>query len=169
MTKPRAASTPAIAALERAGVPFVVREYPAPPEGTPDGLGYGLEAAKRLGIDPAQILKTLMVRISGQDGRLVVGVVPVAGHLDIKALARTVGGKKGTMASPEEAERATGYVVGGISPLGQRTTHATVLDESVMGFERIYVSGGRRRLDVGLAPADLVRVTGATVARIATD
>jgi Cys-tRNA(Pro)/Cys-tRNA(Cys) deacylase len=117
-----------------------------------------------LGLDPAQVLKTLFASV---DGRLVVGIVPVAGQLDLKALAAAVGGKKATMADPADAERATGYVVGGISPVGQRRSHPTVLDESATAYDTVYVSGGRRGLDLGLAPADLVRVTGATVAAIA--
>jgi Cys-tRNA(Pro)/Cys-tRNA(Cys) deacylase len=116
-----------------------------------------------LGLDPEQVCKTLFV--SG-DGRLVVGIVPVSGQLDLKAVAAAVGGKKATMADPADAERATGYVVGGISPIGQKKAHPTVLDESALGFETAYVSGGRRGLDLGLAPADLVRVTRATVAAI---
>ena len=109
------------------------------------------------------MFKTLLVSV---DGRLVVGVVPVSGQLDLKAVAAAVGGKKATMADPADAERATGYVVGGISPIGQKRPHPTVLDESALGFDTVYVSGGRRGLDLGLAPADLVRVTRATVAAI---
>jgi Cys-tRNA(Pro)/Cys-tRNA(Cys) deacylase len=100
------------------------------------------------------------------DGRLVVGVVPASGQLDLKAVAAAVGGKRAVMADPAAAERATGYVVGGISPVGQRRAHPTVLDESAVRFGTVYVSGGRRGLDLGLSPVDLVRVTGATVARI---
>ena len=116
-----------------------------------------------LGLEPEQVFKTLFTVV---DGRLVVGVVPVSGQLDLKALAAAVGGKKATMADPADAERATGYVVGGISPVGQRRPHRTVLDESALGFDTVYVSGGRRGLDLGLSPVDLVRVTDATVAAI---
>jgi Cys-tRNA(Pro)/Cys-tRNA(Cys) deacylase len=93
--------------------------------------------------------------------------VPVTGTLDLKALARAVGGKRATMADAAAAERATGYVVGGISPLGQKTRHATVLDTSADGLDRVYVSGGRRGLDVSLSPADLLRLTGGRTAPIA--
>ena len=134
-----------------------------PYEHDPSAPSYGLEAAARLGLDPAQVFKTLLAVV---DGRLVVGVVPVAGQLDLKALAAAAGGKRAELAEPATAERATGYVVGGISPVGQRRPHPTVVDESALLFETVYVSGGRRGLDIGLAPADLVRVTGAVVARI---
>ena len=101
------------------------------------------------------------------DGALTVAVVPVTGMLDLKALAQAVGGKKAAMADKSAAERATGYVVGGISPLGQKTAHTTVVDETVWLFDTVFVSGGRRGLDVELAPEDLVRLTDATVADIA--
>ena len=101
------------------------------------------------------------------DGSLVVGVVPVTGMLDLKALAAAVGGKRAAMADPALAERRTGYVVGGISPVGQRTTSPTVLDETAQLWETVYVSGGRRGFDIELAPADLVAITGATLAGIA--
>ena len=101
------------------------------------------------------------------DGRLVVAIVPVTGKLDLKALAAAVGGKKAAMADPALAERRTGYVVGGISPIGQKTAHPTVLDETAELWDSVFVSGGRRGLDLELAPADLVRATGATTAAIA--
>jgi Cys-tRNA(Pro)/Cys-tRNA(Cys) deacylase len=151
--------TPATVALTRAGVAFTEHVYTHDPGAT----SYGTEAADALGLEPARVLKTLFASV---DGRLVVGIVPVAGQLDLKALAAAVGGKKAAMADPADAERATGYVVGGISPVGQKRAHLTVLDESAMAFDEVYVSGGRRGLDLGLAPADLVRVTGATVAAI---
>jgi Cys-tRNA(Pro)/Cys-tRNA(Cys) deacylase len=133
-------------------------------EHDPAASSYGLEAAHVLGLDPAQVFKTLLASV---DGALVVAVVPVSGLLDLKAVAAAVGAKKAAMADPADAERATGYVVGGISPIGQRRQHPTVIDESALGFDTIYVSGGRRGLDLGLAPADLVRITSATVAPIA--
>jgi Cys-tRNA(Pro)/Cys-tRNA(Cys) deacylase len=132
-------------------------------EHDPAAPSYGLEAAEALGLPPEQVFKTLMVAV---DGRLVVAIVPVTGQLDLKAVASAVGGKKAAMADPVAAERATGYVVGGISPIGQKRRHTTVLDDSASGFEAVYVSGGRRGLDLGLSPADLVRLTGATFARI---
>jgi Cys-tRNA(Pro)/Cys-tRNA(Cys) deacylase len=110
------------------------------------------------------MLKTLLATV---DGRLVCGVVPVAGTLDLKALAGALGGKRATMAEPAEAERATGYVVGGISPLGQRTRLPTAVDETVELFDTVLVSAGRRGLSVELAPADLVRLTAAVVADLA--
>ena len=119
-----------------------------------------------LGIPPEQVYKTLMTMI---DGMLTVAVVPVTGKLDLKALAQAVGGKKAAMAERAAAERATGYVAGGISPIGQKTAHPTVIDETVWLFDTVFVSGGRRGLDVELAPGDLVRLTDATVADIARE
>ncbi|WP_165350338.1 Cys-tRNA(Pro) deacylase [Xylanimonas protaetiae] len=153
--------TPAVVVLERAGVAHTRHTYEHDPAST---VGYGLEAAAAMGVDPAQVFKTLLADV---DGRLVVGVVPVDRQLDLKALARAVGGKRAAMAQPAAAERATGYVVGGISPLGQKQRHATVVDASAQGYDVVYVSGGRRGLDLGLAPADLVRLTGAALADIA--
>lgn len=162
MAKPKQPSgTPALVALEQAGVAHTVHPYD---HDAGSGVGYGLEAAQVLGLDPGQVFKTLLAEV---DGRLVVAVVPVAGKLDLKALAAAVGGKKAAMADPAAAERATGYVVGGISPLGQKTVLPTVLDETVWLYDAVYVSGGRRGLDVGLAPADLVRLTDAVVADVA--
>lgn len=154
-----AGGTPATVALTRAEVAFTEHLY----DHDPAAPSYGLEAADRLGLDPAQVLKTLLAAV---DGRLVVGVVPVSGQLDLKALAAALGGKRAELAAPADAERATGYVVGGISPVGQRRAHPTVVDDSALLFGTVYVSGGRRGLDIGLAPQDLVRVTGAVVARI---
>jgi Cys-tRNA(Pro)/Cys-tRNA(Cys) deacylase len=158
--KKGAGGTPATVALTKAGVAFSEHAY----EHDPGAASYGLEAAAVLGLDPAQVFKTLLTSV---DGRLVVGIAPVSGQLDLKAVAAAVGGKKATMADPADAERATGYVVGGISPVGQKRPHPTVLDESATAFDVVYVSGGRRGLDLGLSPADLVRVTNATVAPIA--
>jgi Cys-tRNA(Pro)/Cys-tRNA(Cys) deacylase len=157
--KGRAGGTPATVALARAGISFTAHAY----DHDPSAPSYGLEAAEVLGLDPHQVFKTLFVAV---DGRLVVGIVPVSAQLDLKAVAAAAGGKKATMADPADAERATGYVVGGISPIGQKRAHPTVLDESAMGHDTVYVSGGRRGLDLGLSPADLVAVTGATTARI---
>jgi Cys-tRNA(Pro)/Cys-tRNA(Cys) deacylase len=153
--------TPALVALETAGVPHTVHPYEHDPG---SDLGYGLEAAQAIGVPAEQVFKTLM---AVADGELTVAVVPVTGLLDLKALAQAVGAKRAVMAEKPVAERATGYVVGGISPLGQRSAHRTVVDETAELFDVVYVSGGRRGLDVGLAPADLVRLTGAVVADVA--
>ncbi|MGF0117486.1 Cys-tRNA(Pro) deacylase [Promicromonospora sp. Marseille-Q5078] len=152
--------TPAVVALVAAGVAYRLHAYEHDPA---SGIGYGLEAAEALGADPAQVFKTLLADV---DGRLVVGIVPVDGSLDLKALARAVGGKRAAMADPAAAQRATGYVVGGISPLGQKQRHATVLDASAAGCDVVYVSGGRRGLDVSLAPDDLLRLTDGRLAPI---
>ena len=153
--------TPATAALAAAGVPFTLHPY----SHDPSAPSYGLEAAQVLGIDPARVFKTLMVEI---DGRLAVGVVPVSGSLDLKAFAAALGSKKAAMANPAAAERRTGYVLGGISPLGQRLPSPTVIDDSALGQDTILVSGGRRGLDIELAPGDLVLLTKAITAPIST-
>lgn len=160
MARPdRSASTPATLALTRAGIAFTVHEY----EHDPRAASFGREAADALGLDPRRVLKTLLASV---DARLVVAVVPVAGQLDLKALARAVGGSRAAMADPQVAQRATGYVVGGISPVGQRRAHPTVVDESVTAHPTVFVSGGRRGLDLELAPADLVAATGAVLAPV---
>jgi Cys-tRNA(Pro)/Cys-tRNA(Cys) deacylase len=165
--------TPAVVALRSAGVAFTVHEYAHDPRSVSRSLrrshsdsleGFGLEAATELGLDPDRVYKTLM---ANADGRLVVAVVPVSGKLDLKALARAVGASKAAMAEVRDAERATGYVAGGISPFGQKKQHPTVVDETVELWDTVYVSGGRRGLDVEIAPADLVEVTGAIVADVA--
>lgn len=160
------AATPALAALARARVSHTVHPYHHDPGAT----AFGDEAVAALGLDPARVFKTLIAAVDGPDGRpaLVVGVVPVAGHLDLKALASAVGGKKAAMAQVADAERSSGYVVGGISPLGQRKALRTVVDVTAQRFATIYVSAGRRGLQVELAPADLTRLTHATFAPIAT-
>lgn len=157
------AGTPALVALEAAGVPHTAHAYDHDPA---TDVGYGLEAARAIGVPPEQVFKTLMASV---DGELVVAVVPVTGLLDLKALAHAVGGKRAVMADRAVAERVTGYVVGGISPLGQRTAHPTVVDESAELWDTVFVSGGRRGLDVELTPGDLVRLTGARVAPVARD
>ena len=160
MARPTSAGTPATVALTAAGIPFTAHAY----EHDPANTNFGLEAASALDLNPEQVFKTLLAEV---DGALVVGIVPVTGKLDLKALATAVGGKKAEMADPKLAERRTGYVVGGISPIGQKIAHPTVLDETAELFDTVFVSGGRRGLDLELAPADLVRITGATVAAIA--
>ena len=158
--KSRAAGgTPATLALTAAGVAFEVRPYDHDPRST----SYGMEAAEALGVDPARVFKTLLASV---DGKLVVGIVPVSGHLDLKALARALGGSKAVMAEVAAAERATGYVAGGISPIGQKKAHPTVLDATALDHATILVSGGRRGLDVELSPQDLVAITGAVTATI---
>ena len=154
-----AGGTPATVALTAAGIAYEVRAY----EHDPRAASYGLEAAEALGVEPAQVFKTLLASL---DGRLVVGIVPVSGQLDLKALARALGGSKAVMADVAAAERATGYVAGGISPIGQKRAHPTVLDASALEHDTILVSGGRRGFDLELAPHDLVAVTGAVTATI---
>ena len=161
MAKHNPSGTPALAALTAAGTAHTVHAYA---HDAKPAVGYGMEAAEALGLPPDQVFKTLLADV---DGTLTVAVVPVTTTLDLKALARAVGGKRATMADPSAAERATGYVVGGISPLGQKHAHATVIDESAELYDVVYVSGGRRGLDIGLAPADLIALTGATIADIA--
>lgn len=153
--------TPATAALAAAGVPFVLHPYLHDPAAS----SYGLEAAEVLGIDPDRVFKTLMVEV---EGKLAVAIVPVSGNLDLKAAAAALGSKKAAMADPKAAERRTGYVLGGISPLGQRQPSPTVLDESALAFDTILVSGGRRGLDIELAPADLLRLTNGVTGPIGT-
>lgn len=152
-------ATPATTALTRAGVDYEVRTY----EHDPSAESFGLEAAQALGVAPARVLKTLLVTT---DAGLAVGIVPVDGSLDLKAIAAALGVKRAAMADPRDAERSTGYVVGGISPIGQKRALPTVLDESATAHETVLVSGGRRGFDVELTPADLVAVTRATCAPI---
>jgi Cys-tRNA(Pro)/Cys-tRNA(Cys) deacylase len=151
--------TPAKVALTAAGVSFTQHAY----EHDPGAGSFGLEAADVLGLPPEQVFKTLLV---DSGAGLAVAVVPVSGRLDLKAMAAALGVKRVTMADPLAAQRSSGYVVGGISPVGQKRDLPTVVDESAELFDVVYVSGGRRGLDLGLSPADLVRVTGAVVADI---
>ena len=147
-------TTPATLALDRAAVTWTGHPY----EHDPASPSYGLEAAAALGVDPARVFKTLLV----DAGRgLGVGIVPVDGQLDLKAVAGALGAKSVTMADPAAAERSTGYVVGGISPVGQKRALPTVLDESAFAFDTVFVSGGRRGFDIELAPEDLAAVTRA--------
>ena len=147
--------TPAVVAAERAGIPFTLHQYEHDA-----GAAYGIEAAAKTGVDAARVFKTLVVT---QDGALSVAIVPVAAQLDLRAL-----GKRAALADRTAAERATGYVLGGISPLGQRKRLPTLLDESALAFETIFVSAGRRGLEIELAPDDLVRLTDARVAAVAS-
>ncbi|WIB62173.1 MULTISPECIES: Cys-tRNA(Pro) deacylase [unclassified Curtobacterium] len=154
--------TPATVALDRAGVPYTPHVY----EHHETATNFGAEAAAALGLREDQVFKTLVVQV---DEQLVVAVVPVANRLDLKAIANAVGGKKASLAAPDLAERRTGYVVGGISPVGQRTTLRTVLDASAEDYATIFVSGGRRGFDIELAPRDLLAVTAGATAAIARD
>ncbi|MGW5179699.1 Cys-tRNA(Pro) deacylase [Streptomyces sp. NPDC004082] len=158
--KQQSGGTPATVALTVAGVPYTVHAY----EHDPAHPSYGEEAAEAMGVSPDRVFKTLVADV---DGALVVAVVPVAGSLDLKALATAVGGKRAAMADPAAAERTTGYVRGGISPLGQRKKLRTVLDASAGRHATICVSAGRRGLEVELAPADLATLTGAVSAPVA--
>ena len=153
--------TPAVRALEAAGVPFTLHEY----ERGESLHDFGVEAAEKLGLDPDQVFKTLLVTA---DGDQAVAIVPVSGKLSLKAVGKALGAKRVEMCDPALAERITGYVRGGISPFGQKKRLPTVLDELATVFGTIYVSGGKRGLDVGVAPDDLVRLLDAVVAAVAT-
>jgi Cys-tRNA(Pro)/Cys-tRNA(Cys) deacylase len=152
--------TPAVVAAKRAGVACRVLEYPHDPA----AQSFGLEAAEALGVDPRTVFKTLVADLASGD--LVVAVIPVVTRLDLKTLAAVTGAKKAAMADRQAAERATGYVIGGISPLGQRRPLTTVIDESALTHEEIFVSGGRRGLEIALDPRDLVTLTNASLERI---
>lgn len=152
--------TPAVQLLEAQGVRHVLHTYAVDVH----AASYGAAAASALGLEPDRMFKTLLADV---DGRLVCGVVPSSGSMDLKALAMAVGGKRGALAEPSAAERSSGYVVGGISPLGQRSRLPTVVDETCQLYDTVFVSGGRRGLSVELAPADLVRLTSAVVADVA--
>jgi len=157
--KQRPGGTPATTALTAASVAFTVHDYAHDPRSE----SYGEEAATAMGIARERVFKTLLADV---DGALTVAVVPVSGQLDLKALARAVGGRRAAMADPRAAERSTGYVVGGISPLGQKREHPTVVDATALDHPTVFVSAGRRGLEVELAPADLVRLTAAVTAPI---
>jgi Cys-tRNA(Pro)/Cys-tRNA(Cys) deacylase len=152
--------TPATALLVRQKVAHQVHEYAHDPRSE----SYGSEATEALGLPAERVFKTLVAEV---DGRLTVGVVPVAGQLDLKALAAACDGKKARMADVAAAERATGYVAGGISPLGHRKRLPVVVDESATRFETIFCSGGRRGLEIEVAPGDLIALAQAVVAPIA--
>lgn len=152
--------TPAINTAKQAKVSFKVHEYLHDPKAE----SYGEEAAEKLGLPLARVFKTLVVSLDGKS--LAVAVVPVAGMLDMKHCAAALGGRKCEMADRRDAERATGYVLGGISPLGQKRRLPTVIDASATGFDTVYVSAGRRGLEIELAPADLACLTGAVLAKV---
>ena len=156
------AGTPALDILTATGVVFTVHEY----DHTATDH-FGDETVAALGVTAVRVFKTLLASLSGAGKpELAVGVVPVSGQMDLKALASALGAKRAEMADPAAAQRSSGYVVGGISPLGQRTRLRTVIDASAMAYETVLVSGGRRGLQVELAPADLVLLTGGKVAEI---
>lgn len=154
------AGTPATVAAKRAKIAYTLHEY----EHDPAAASYGLEAATALGLPPEHVFKTLVASV---DGRLTVAVVPVASSLDLKALAKAAGGKKAALADQREAERTTGYVAGGISPLGQKRRLPTYVDASAEALATMHVSAGRRGLEIELAPADLLRLTSGTLAPLA--
>jgi Cys-tRNA(Pro)/Cys-tRNA(Cys) deacylase len=153
------ASTPAMVALTESGIPFAVHEY----RHDPDDTAFGQEAAKALGLEPERVFKTLVADVEGQ---LVVACVPVSAQLSLKALASAVGAKKAVMADAKTAEKTTGYVVGGISPVGQKKTLPTVVDAAALDHSTIFVSGGRRGTDIELKPEDLITATNARTAPI---
>ena len=162
-----ARATRATDELAKAGIPYRILEYEAPERhgaARDERPAYGLEAAAALGVDPARLFKTLVAMV---DERPVVAIVPVGGTLDLKALATALGGRRADLADPAEAERATGYVIGGISPLGLRRRLPAVLDAGATTYATILVSAGRRGLQVELSPGDLTRVAGAIVAQVA--
>jgi Cys-tRNA(Pro)/Cys-tRNA(Cys) deacylase len=158
----RPPATPATRLLDSSRTPWIGHVYTHDPR----AASFGSEAADALGVDAARVFKTLLVEV---DGEIVVAVIPVAHRLDLGAAARAVDGKRATMADPGVAERRTGYVVGGISPLGQKHAHRTVLDASAESFETVFVSGGRRGFEIELAPSDLLRLTEGTTAALSTD
>lgn len=161
-----AQGTRAIDAARRAGVAHTVHEYAHDSRASlrEGGRGYALEAVEALGIEAARVFKTIVLSV---DGRLAVAVVPADAEVDLKAVADALGGRRAAVAPPAEAERATGYVLGGISPLGTRRPLPTVLDASAAGYPTIHVSAGRRGLEIELAAADLVALTGGSMAPVA--
>ena len=161
MARDKPGGTPALVILQRSGVDFSVHTYAHDPAAE----SFGMEAAEALDLDPATVFKTLLAEV---DGASTVAIVPVTGQLDLKGLAAARGGKRARMMDVAAAERMTGYVAGGISPLGQRKALPTVIDASAEELATIYVSGGQRGLDIGIVPADLLRLTGATYAPIST-
>ncbi|MGM0521425.1 MAG: Cys-tRNA(Pro) deacylase [Pseudomonadota bacterium] len=153
--------TPAVEQAKKAGIVFQLHEYPHDAA----ALSYGLEAAEKLGVAAGQVFKTLVVMLDGK--QLAVGVVPVTCQLGLKQIAKAAGAKKAAMATPAEVERTTGYVLGGVSPLGQKKHLLTLVDESAPHHATIYVSAGRRGLEIELAPSDLVALTQGRLAAIA--
>lgn len=157
-------ATPATRALEKAGIAFRVRQYEHDPDAVARGLPYGEEAAAALDLPAGQIFKTILISVDGTPG---VVIAPVTSQIQMKRAAQALGGRRASLLDPSDAERLTGYVIGGISPVGQKRRLPTVLDTSAMEYAHVVVSAGRRGVDVELAPTDLVSVTGATVADLA--
>ena len=154
--------TPAIDAAKKAKIQYTVHEYTHDPKAE----SYGEEAAHALGIEPEQVFKTLLVSLNGDNKKLAVAVVPVSGQLDLKAMASALKAKKVAMANPQDAERATGYVVGGISPLGQKKRLPMVVDQSAAEQTSVFMSAGRRGLEIEMAPQDLLKLTNAIYAPV---
>lgn len=152
--------TPAVDLVRKEGIAHTLHEYPHDPKSE----SYGSEAAEKLGLDPDQVFKTLVAETDSGD--LVVAIVPVSGNLNLKQLAKAVKAKRATMADKQKVQRTTGYVLGGVSPLGQKKALKTVIDESARSFSTIHVSAGRRGLEIGLAPDDLAGLTRASFAAI---
>ncbi len=147
--------TPAVNCAKKASVWFQTHSY----QHDANTPSYGEEAAHALGVAPERVFKTLLVSLDGNPKKLAVGVVPVSGSLDLKAIGSLLGSKKIAMADPQEAQRATGYLVGGISPLGQKKRLPLVLDQSAQCLKTLFVSGGKRGLEIELNPADLLTLT----------
>lgn len=154
--------TPAINAMKKAKISFVLHEY----QHNPNSSSYGEEAAEALGLNPAQVFKTLLVSLTGHRSALAVAVIPVSHQLSLKAIAKAVGAKKAEMADPKMAERTTGYLVGGISPIGQKKALPTVIDNSAEAQTHINISAGKRGLEIELSPQDLAKLSRAQFASI---
>lgn len=155
--------TPAINTAKKAKIAYSIHEY----SHDPSSHSYGLEAAEKMGVEPDQVFKTLVVSLD--DRSMAVGVVPVSRTLNLKAIAKALGAKKAAMANATDVERSTGYVLGGVSPLGQKKRLKTVIDASAQEYETLFVSAGRRGLEIELAPADLASLTGAVFSEIRTE
>ncbi|SDW75606.1 Cys-tRNA(Pro) deacylase [Marinobacter mobilis] len=155
--------TPGINSARKAKITHTIHEY----SHDPASESYGTEAAEKMGVDPNRVFKTLVVTVDGRE--LAVGVVPVSAMLSMKRIAKAAGAKKAAMADPAEVQRATGYVLGGVSPLGQKKRLKTFIDQSASHFDTLFVSAGRRGLEIELTPADLQKLTGATLVALTQD